>query len=107
HGSLPISYDTTMLFDLFQFSSVKLRNYQQVQFIHKTTSIDEQIKEALEYEDLVPVFLKGFKESLHIETEVYELTDALWKDVIQLSDKKYAMNTWNNKKSAKIGSDMV
>lgn len=107
HGSLPISYDTTMLFDLFQFSSVKLRNYQQEQFLHKATSIDEQIKEALEYDDLVPVFLKGFKESLHIETEVFELTDALWKDVIQLRDTKYAMNTWNNKKSAKIGSDMV
>src|SRR5690625_1912560 len=106
HGSLPISYDTTMLFDLFQFSSVKLRNYQQEQFLHKATSIDEQIKEALEYDDLVPVFLKGFKESQHIETEVFEIHDVLWKDVIQLRDKKYLMTTWNNKKSAKIGSEI-
>src|SRR5690625_2864071 len=104
HGSLPISYDTNMLFDLFQFSNERLRNIQQERFLQKATSIHEQIKDTLEYDDLVPIFLEGFKERLHIETEPFELNDALWEDVIQLRDTKYLMNTWNNKKTR---SEMV
>lgn|SRR5690625_37142 len=107
HGSLPISYDTTMLFDLFRFPSVRLRNRQQKRFTGKATSIHEQIKEALEYDDLVPSFLEGFRESLHIETEPFKLTDALWRDVIHLRDTKYAANTWNKQKNRKTRSEIV
>lgn len=104
HGSLPISYDTTMLFDLFQFPNERLRNRQQKRFARKATGIHDQIKEAMKYDDLVPVFLEGFKESLHIETEAFKLTDVLWRDVIHLRDTKYATKTWNNKqKSRKTG----
>lgn len=92
HGSLPISYDTNMLFDLFKFPNVKVRNNQQNKFLDKATSIQDQIKKQLKYDDLVPVFLDGFKESLHIETESFQLSHALWKDVIYLRDTKYAVN---------------
>lgn len=105
HGSLPLKYDTTMLFDLFTFSTPELRDRQRNQFLRKATSIQEQIPEVLEYDDLVPVFLQGFQESLHIETKPFKLPDALWEDVVHLRDTKYAMKTWNNKqKSSKQGA---
>src|SRR5699024_4687769 len=72
HGSLPMSYDTTMLFDLFRFSNERLKNRQKEQFSRKATSIYEQLKEEPGYDNLVPVFHKGFKESLHIETERFD-----------------------------------
>lgn len=91
HGSLPISYDTAMLFDLFKFSNESLRNHQEEQFLHKATSIHEHVRKKLEYDDLVPLFLEGFKESLHIETKVFNPPEDLWKDVINLRETKYAM----------------
>lgn len=106
HGSLPMSYDTTMLFDLFKFSSEILRNRQKEQFSRKATSIYEQLKEETRYDNLVPVFHKGFKDSLHIETEMFELTDDLWKDVIHLRDTKYVTDAWNHKQK-KTRSEMI
>lgn len=107
HGSLPISYDTNMLFDLFQFSNDRLRKRQQERFQHKATCIGEHVKETMEYNDLVPIFLKGFKESLGIETEVFEITDALWKDVIHLRNTKYVTKAWNNKQTRRTRSEMA
>ena len=107
HGSLPISYDPNMLFDLFQFSSERLRKRQQERFQDKATCIDEQVKQTLEYDDLVPVFLEGFKKSLHIETEVFEPPDALWRDVIHLRNTKYMTKTWNNKQKRRTRSEMA
>jgi len=66
------------------------------------------MKEKLEYDDLVPAFHGGFKESLHIETERFELTDDLWEDVIHLRDTKYVTDAWNHKqKRRKTRSEMV
>lgn len=108
HGSLPISYDAAMLFDLFRFSSAQRRNRQQEQFFRKATSIHEQMEEKLEFDDLVPVFHKGMKDSLDIETEGFEVTADLWKEVLHLRDTKYSTNTWNHKqKRGKTGSEMV
>lgn len=103
HGSLPISHHTTMLFDLFNFSSVRLRNHQEKQFARKSTSIEEQAKAVSDYQELVLVFLEGFKESLHIETEPFILSGALWEDVVHLRDTKYATKTWNKKQKRKQG----
>lgn len=92
-----------MLFDLFNFSSARLRNHQEKQFARKSTSIEEQAKAVSDYQELVLVFLEGFKESLHIETEPFILSGALWEDVVHLRDTKYATKTWNKKQKRKQG----
>ena len=98
HGSLPISFDTKMLFDLFRFSSEKMRDRQREKFSRKATSIQEQIGKTPDYDQLVPVFLEGFRESLHIATEEFVLPDSWWAEIIQLRDTKYASDTWNERK---------
>lgn len=96
HGSLPLSYNTKMLYDLFLFSSTSSRNRQQSLFDRKATSLHAQLEAEVEYDDLVPIFLSSFKESLHIDTEVFEMPKALWEEAIDLRNTKYATNTWNH-----------
>src|SRR5690625_1808905 len=69
HGSIPMSFDSEMLFDLFKFSSERLRKRQRTSFINKAISINDITEEKHTYSMLKDAFLQGFQKALHIQTE--------------------------------------
>ena len=95
HGSIPLSFDAEMLFDLFKFSSDRLRERQRKSFLNKAISINDITKEDHTYESIKDAFLFGFKKSLNIKTEPLQLTEEQWKYIHNLADTKYRTDDWN------------
>src|SRR5690625_5106646 len=95
HGSIPMSFDADMLFDLFKFSSDRVRERQRKAFVKKAISINEITNKKHTYSNLTEAFLTGFKESLNIETKSLELTNKQWQYIDFLAETKYRTKEWN------------
>lgn len=95
HGSIPLSFDANMLFDLFKFSSDKFRERKRNDFLKKAISINDITETKHTYESVKDAFLEGFKKSLNIETEPMELSEEQWKYIHYLADTKYRTDRWN------------
>lgn len=95
HGSIPMKFNATMLFDLFHFSSEEKRERQRKKFLEKAMSINEITNKVYTYDQLRDAFLQGFETSLHIETEPLELTKEQWQYVTYLAETKYKTDAWN------------
>lgn len=98
HGSIPMSFDADMLFDLFQFPSERVRERQRNTFLKRTISINEATGKQHTYEMLQLAFLKGFQRSLNISTAPMELTKEQNEDIADLVNTKYRTNAWNTLK---------
>lgn len=101
HGSIPMSFDTDMLFDLFHFPSERVRKRQRKAFEHKAISINDITGKKHTYEMLKEAFLDGFKKGLHIEIEPMTLTDEQWQYIHYLRETKYATDDWNIERNVK------
>src|SRR5699024_12811402 len=88
HGSIPLIFNTEMLFDLFYFSNNEIRNKQRLKFIDKAVSINDIVDKKQTYETILPAFLKGFQNSLHISTEEMALDKAQWDFIEHLRTTK-------------------
>lgn len=95
HGSIPLSFDADMLFDLFNFSSDRLRERQRNSFLKKAISINDITKTKHTYQSIKAAFSSGFKESLDIQTEPLVLSETQWQYIHHLADTKYRSNSWN------------
>lgn len=95
HGSIPMSFDADMLFDLFRFSNQSIRDRQRKKFIHKAISINDITNKVHTYDMLVSAFSQGFKQSLQIETEEIQLSNEQWDYIDHLRTTKYITDTWN------------
>ncbi|WP_407668356.1 lipoate--protein ligase family protein [Oceanobacillus damuensis] len=95
HGSLPISMDTTMLFDLFQFPSEKMRERKRTSFSKKAITMDQLTTKKHNYETLTKAFEDGFKRGLDIELHPLELSKDDWDEVKALAKAKYESDAWN------------
>ncbi|MFD1415511.1 lipoate--protein ligase family protein [Oceanobacillus jeddahense] len=106
HGSIPMSMDTKMLFDLFVFSSEKLRERSRASFSKKAVTINQITNRIHQYEMLTDAFKEGFKKGLGIELQPLQLTKIEWDEVQQLAQSKYESKAWNinsGKERADIG----
>ncbi len=104
HGSIPMSFDSHMLFDLFKFSSERLRERQRNSFEKKAISINDIKKEKHTYSMLKEAFLKGFQKSLDLQLEPMELTDDDWHYIRNLTETKYQTKEWNEHRRKKARS---
>lgn len=95
HGSIPLSFDAEMLFDLFKFPSEKLRERKRNAFLKKAISINDITETKHTYDSVKKAFLAGFQKSLNIRTEPMELSDEQWKYIHYLADTKYRTDSWN------------
>lgn len=95
HGSIPMSFDADMLFDLFRFSSERVRNRQRHSFLNKAISIHELTDERFTFDQLRDAFLKGFEDCLDIQTEPLHLSKEQWQYILYLADTKYRTDAWN------------
>ncbi|MGJ9458969.1 lipoate--protein ligase family protein [Oceanobacillus sp. CF4.6] len=99
HGSIPMSMDIQMLFDLFLFPSEKMRQRKRDSFVNKATTINQLRNNEHTYEMMTTAFKKGFQTGLDIELKPLQLTEDMWKEVYQLAQTKYESETWNQKLS--------
>ncbi len=95
HGSIPVSLDNNMLFDLFAFSSEKSRQRRKEQFAQKATSIKEVTGKSYTYEQMKVAFKKGFETGLDIHLSPLKLSEEQWKEVQELAHTKYETDMWN------------
>lgn len=95
HGSIPISLDENMLFDLFKFPNDKVRDRMQKSFRNKAVSINEISDRDISMNEVRKAFKNGFEKGLQIELEPYHLTDSELKYVQALAEEKYNSDKWN------------
>lgn len=104
HGSIPISFNIEMLFDLFLFPSEKVRERQKQRFVEKAISINDITGKEHNYQSVRDAFLTGFEHSLNIETKPFMLCDKQWDYVRYLAKTKYRSKAWNEKRKQSIRS---
>lgn len=104
HGSIPMSFDTDMLFDLFLFSSEDRRERQKASFESKAISINDIKGTTFTYDSMRDAFLEGFQQSLDVDTEILTLTKEQWQYVDYLAETKYRTQAWNIEKNKKSRS---
>lgn len=95
HGSIPLSFDIDMLFDLFKYNSEDIRQRQKKKFLHRATSIKELTKKDYTYDDLREAFTKAFKNTLNVKFEKFELSKKQWAFIFELAERKYKTDKWN------------
>lgn len=95
HGSIPMSMNADMLFDLFKFSDEETRARKREAFSQKAISINDTAKNVITYEDVEMAFKIGFEEALNLRLEPMELTEEQWKEVEELAESKYRSDDWN------------
>lgn len=95
HGSIPMTMDENMLFDLFKFKSERGRARQRESFSKKAVSIEDITGKPHTYDMLKGAFLEGFKTGLDIEVKPFELTASQWAEVNELASTKYRNDEWN------------
>lgn len=106
HGSIPLSFNTKMLFDLFAFSSEKNRIRQREKFYKRAVAINDITGKTHSYEEVKQAFLRGFEQGLSIQLQPYELSKEQWDYINYLSETKYRTKEWNlyRKTSTRSGS---
>ncbi|XKF67511.1 lipoate--protein ligase family protein [Virgibacillus necropolis] len=95
HGSIPMSMNKDMLFDLFRFPTEKIREKKRKAFSEKAITINEITKKRHTYDDLREAFRKGFQTELHMDLVPLELSDSQWEEVHELAKTKYTQEEWN------------
>ncbi len=97
HGSIPMSIDEQMLFDLFLFPSAKIKEEKRAAFSNKAIAINEIKNKKHTYEMLADAFYRGFQTGLNVKLVPITLTGAQWDKVHQLAKTKYAIKELDSK----------
>lgn len=95
HGSIPMSIDVNMLFDLFRFPSEKSRTRKREAFHKKAVAVDDILHKQHTYDMMTEAFKKGFESGLGITLTPYELSEQDWEEVYDLAKQKYETDAWN------------
>ncbi|MBP3952328.1 lipoate--protein ligase family protein [Bacillus suaedae] len=95
HGSIILDIDEDKLFDLFLYSSERLRERMQRNFKNKAVAINALREVPLSMVEAKQSFKKGFEKGLNIELESYTLSEAEEKVVKQIAQERYANDEWN------------
>ena len=89
HGSIPMSIDDHMLFDLFLFPSEKIKNDKRLAFSNKAIAINQITNEKHTYDTLAEAFYNGFQKGLNVTFTPLTLTQEQWDEVHHLAKTKY------------------
>ncbi|MFA9559414.1 biotin/lipoate A/B protein ligase family protein [Evansella sp. AB-rgal1] len=97
HGSIIRTLDEDMLFDLFTYSSERVRQRMQSAFKKKAVAINDLSEKDIQLDDMKKAFFTGFEKGLNMELQAYELSEEQEKEVEDLVNLKYAKDKWNFK----------
>ncbi|WP_332697977.1 lipoate--protein ligase family protein [Halalkalibacter lacteus] len=98
HGSIILDIDEDKLFDLFKYSSDRLRERMQKNFKNKAVAINALRSEPLTMDEAKAAFKRGFENGLNINLEPYMLTKEEEEIVKKIARERYANDEWNFRK---------
>lgn len=98
HGSIILDIDEDKLFDLFNYSSERLRERMQKNFKNKAVAINALCEMPLSMDEAKEAFKKGFEKGLNIELEPYTLTKEEEEIVQTIAKERYETDEWNYRK---------
>ncbi|THG88484.1 octanoyltransferase [Alkalihalobacillus alcalophilus ATCC 27647 = CGMCC 1.3604] len=98
HGSIILDVDEDRLFDLFKYSSERLRERMQRNFKNKAVAINALREENLTIEEAVDAFKLGFEKGLNIHLEEYTLSEEEEAHVNRIAKERYESDEWNFRK---------
>ncbi len=98
HGSILLDIDEDKLFDLFKYSSDRLRERMQRNFKNKAVAINTLRETPVTLEEAKQAFKEGFEEGLNIVLEPYQLTDDELNYVHEIEERRYKTDEWNFKR---------
>ncbi|TWI55973.1 lipoate--protein ligase family protein [Halalkalibacter nanhaiisediminis] len=98
HGSIILDIDEDKLFDLFKYSSDRLRERMQKNFKNKAVAINALRDQPLSMAEAKEAFRKGFEKGLNIELEPYTLTAQEEELVWKIAHDRYEQDEWNFRK---------
>ncbi|WP_453995067.1 lipoate--protein ligase family protein [Bacillus nitroreducens] len=98
HGSILLDIDEDKLFDLFKYSSDRVRERMQRNFKNKAVAINALRKTPVTIDEAKQAFKEGFEEGLDIVLEPYQLTDEELNYVHEIAEKRYKNDAWNFKR---------
>ncbi|RKQ16850.1 lipoate--protein ligase family protein [Oceanobacillus bengalensis] len=101
HGSIPMSMNIDMLYDLFRFPSEKVKIRKRDAFQEKAITINQLTNKVHTYNLMKEAFYKGFQTALNISLLPFELSTEQWDEVYELAAKKYRSDEWNFKRILK------
>ncbi|MBP1968479.1 lipoate-protein ligase A [Virgibacillus natechei] len=102
HGSIPMSIDAEMLFDMFLFPSEAIKQRKRESFEKKAITIDQLTNQKHTYDMMTVAFKEGFRTGLDIELNPIELSKSQWEEVYHLANTKYDSSLWNNKSKERV-----
>lgn len=95
HGSIPMSMNIEMLYNLFRFPSENIKIRKREAFKNKAIMINEITNKEHSYEMMKDAFYKGFKKGLNVKLKPIDLSNEQWEEVRELADAKYRTESWN------------
>lgn len=95
HGSILLNIDIDMLFDVFKFSSERVRDRMKQQFKQRAVAINELIDHPVTLSKVKQKFREGFEEALNIHLIEQSLTGEEEALVQKFVQEKYGNDEWN------------
>ncbi|WP_110927125.1 lipoate--protein ligase family protein [Bacillus massiliglaciei] len=89
HGSIPLTMDTDLLYDLFIFPNEAVKERAKRGFKDKAVSIQDVLDREVTMDELKKAFHDGFEQGLGIELEPFEPNEDMLKEAESLMLKKY------------------
>ena len=94
HGSVPIDWNLQRMFDVMGVPSDQKDLYETF-FDKKATNITKAIGHRIEFEDLVPCFIRGFEDTFGVELIPSDYTRGETIETNRLIEDRYGHENWN------------
>ncbi len=94
HGSILLDLDEDKLFDLFVYSSERVRERMQKAFKNKAVAMNQLRETPVTQEEAKKAFHAGFEEGLQLDLQPYTLNEEQQKEVEQIAESRYRSKEW-------------
>lgn len=94
HGSVPISWDAEKMLTVMGITEAELPGYV-ARLDRRATTISKELGGRIEFEEMVPCFVKGFEDAFGIELVPSSYTDTETERASMLANNKYGRDSWN------------
>ncbi|MDR7072704.1 lipoate--protein ligase family protein [Fictibacillus barbaricus] len=94
HGSILLEIEEDKLFDLFKYSSERVRERMQAAFKKKAVAINDLVEKPITIDEAKAAFQKGFEEGLNVNLIPMALTDQQWAEVEEIAKNRYRNDEW-------------
>ncbi len=95
HGSIPITINEEVLYDLFLYPSEAVKKRAQQGFKDKAISIQDVSSKVLSYDTVKTAFREGFEQALNLNLEPYQFNEQELTEIKTLQRDKYENDQWN------------